>query len=83
MQGEKKEYPKAKKVTTSDGTIIHTWDKKMHNLEGPAFIPQGDMKKAKWYVFGKEYTKDEFKKMKKEQTGIPWIKKAGAQSQRT
>jgi hypothetical protein len=79
---EKVSYPKSKVTTTTDGTVIHSWDGKFHNLEGPAVIPQGDKKKAQYYIFGKEYTKDQFKKMKKEQTGIPWVKKAGSSGQR-
>lgn len=74
---EKKPYTKAR-VIKLEGKKIHTWDGKFHNLEGPAIEYSGDPKKNEYYVFGKKYTKDEFKKMKKEQNGIPWVKKAGA-----
>lgn len=70
-------YTKAK-VFKSNGKTIHTWDGKFHNLEGPAVIYEDDPKKNEYFVFGKKLTKDEFKKMKKDQIGIPWVKKPGA-----
>ena len=39
-----------------DGTIIHIWDNKFHNWEGPAYIPQGNMKKREYYLYGIKYS---------------------------
>jgi hypothetical protein len=72
----KKKWPKPRKIKTADGTIIYTWDGKMHNLDGPAYIPQGDNKKAEYYVHGIKYTKERFEEIKKDQTGLPWYKTA-------
>ena len=71
---DKKAWPQSKKVKTSDGTIIHTWDGKMHNTEGPAYIPQGNNKLAEYYVHGIKYSKERFEEIKKDQTGLPWFK---------
>lgn len=66
------EYPKQKKITTKDGTVMHTWDKKLHSWVGPALIPQGNNKLAEYYIFGIKYSKDKWDEMKKEQAkGIP------------
>jgi hypothetical protein len=73
----KSDYPKSKKIKTADGTIVHTWDGKMHNFDGPAYIPQGDTKRAEYYIFGIKYTKDEFLEAKKNQTGLPYYKQSG------
>jgi hypothetical protein len=40
---------KSKKITTSDGTIMYTFDGKLHNWEGPALIPEGNNKKREYY----------------------------------
>ena len=34
-------WPQPKKMKTPDGTIVHHWDGKLHNWDGPALIPQG------------------------------------------
>jgi hypothetical protein len=68
---------KQRKIKTSDGTIIHIWDNKMHNWEGPAFIPQGDNKKAEYYIYGMKHSKDEWQEARKSQTGLPYYKQSG------
>ena len=41
------------KFKTPDGTIVHTWDGKLHNWDGPALIPEGDKRQKRilylWY----------------------------------
>lgn len=70
----KEEYPKQRKITTKDGTIIHLWGNKMHSFEGPAFIPKGNKKLAEYYIFGFKKTKDEWLEAKKSQNGVPYYK---------
>ena len=33
-----------KKLTKTDGTIAYIWDGKLHNWDGPALIPEGNMR---------------------------------------
>lgn len=75
------EYPKAKQIKTGN-KIIHTWSGKFHNLEGPAVQDLENPKNSKYYVFGVEYSKDQFKKMISDQIGVPWIKKPGVKLER-
>ena len=34
-------FPKSRKLKKADGTIAYLWDNKLHNWDGPAYIPQG------------------------------------------
>ena len=68
------EYPKQRKITTKDGTIMHLWGRQLHNWEGPAVIPQGNKKLEEYYIFGIKYPKDKWLLAKKEQSGLPWYK---------
>ena len=68
------EYPKQRKITIKDGTIMHLWGKKLHNWEGPAVIPQGNKKLEEYYIFGIKYSKDKWALAKKEQSGLPFYK---------
>ena len=65
-----------KKIKTTDGSIIHYLDGKMHNFDGPAYIPQGNKRAAEYYVFGIKYTKDKFDSIKKDNNGVPFYKTA-------
>lgn len=73
---EEKSYPKSKKLVSKDGTIAFTWDNKLHNLEGPALVPQGNKKLEEYHIFGMKYSKEQFLEMKKNQTGLPYHKTA-------
>ncbi len=73
---EEKSYPKSKKLVSKDGTIALTWDGKLHSLDGPALIPQGNNKLAEYHIFGIKYSKDQFLEMKKNQIGVPYHKTA-------
>lgn len=75
----KNEY---RKITLPDGTIRHLkkidegkWQ--LHNAEGAALIPQGNLKKAEYYINGIKYTKDQFHEVKKNSSGLPWYKSGG------
>ena len=71
-------YPQSRKLKKADGTIAFIWDNKLHNWDGPAYIPQGDMKKAEYYLHGIQKTKDEYIEAIREQTGLPWYKQSSS-----
>lgn len=69
-------FPKSRKLSQPDGTIGYSWDGKLHNWEGPALIPQGNMRKKKYFLYGFEKTKDEWQEMRSQREGLPWYKQA-------
>ena len=77
MNMEKKysEWPGSKILKKADGTIAQVWDNKLHNWDGPALIPEGNEKKAEYYIYGIKYSKEEHKDRIRQQTGLPWYKK--------
>ena len=74
------EYKKARKITTTDKTIMYMFDGKLHNWDGPALIPEGNMRKREYYLNGIKYTEAEYNKVLKEREGLPWYKGSGAQA---
>ena len=46
-----------KQLRTPDGTIVYYMDGKMHNWEGPAFIPEGNKRKSEYYLYGIKMSK--------------------------
>jgi len=60
-----------KRLKTKDGSIVYYLDGKMHNFDGPAYIPQGNKRAAEYYVFGVKFTKDQFDSIKKDNNGVP------------
>ncbi len=71
---------KSKKVTTSDGTIMYTFNGKLHNWEGPALIPEGNMKKREYYLNGIKHSEPEYKDALRRREGLPWYKGSGAKA---
>lgn len=69
-----------KKLKSSDGTIAHYIKvegiNKLHNWESAAYIPQGDKRKAEYYLFGIKCTKDEWIEAKRDVNGQPFHKTA-------
>jgi hypothetical protein len=63
-----------KRIKTTDGSIIHYLDGKMHNFDGPAYIPQGNKRQAEYYLFGVKYTKTQWEEFKKDVNGVPFYK---------
>ena len=63
-----------KKTVTADGTVLITWEGKLHNWEGPAYIPQNNKKLAEYHIHGIRYSKEEWKSLRKDRNGIPWFK---------
>jgi hypothetical protein len=72
-----------KKLKTSDGTIVYYLDGKMHNWDGPAYIPQGNRRSAEYYLFGVKYSKLDWEMMKKDSNGVPFHKTAAAKQMGT
>jgi hypothetical protein len=75
---ENQKFEKSRKITTSDGTIMHTFDGKLHNWEGPALIPQGNKRKREYYLNGIKYTEAKWNEALKDRNGLPWYKGSGA-----
>ena len=69
-----------KRLKTQDGTIVYYLDGKMHNFDGPAYIPQGNKRAAEYYVFGIKFTKDQFDNIKKDNNGVPFYKTAAGKA---
>ena len=69
-----------RKLRTSDGSIVYYLDGKMHNWEGPAYIPQGNKRASEYYLFGIKYTKDQWESFKKDVNGQPWYKTAAGKA---
>ena len=67
-------WPKSKKLKTPDGTIVHYWDGKLHNWDGPALIREGVYRQREYYIYGVLHTEDEWKEVKREKNGVPWYK---------
>ena len=68
------EWPNSQKLKKADGTIAYIWDNKFHNWDGPALIPEGNHRKAEYYLYGIKYSKSEFKEVVRNRTGLPWYK---------
>jgi antitoxin component YwqK of YwqJK toxin-antitoxin module len=69
-----------KKLVSPDGTIVYYLDGKMHSTEGPAYIPQGDMKLREYYINGLKYSEADWKAAKKGGDGPPWYKSSIAKA---
>ena len=69
-----------KRLKTSDGTIVYYLNGKMHNFDGPAYLPQGNKRAAEYYVFGVKFTKDQFDNIKKDNNGVPFYKTAAGKA---
>ena len=52
-------------MKTTDGSIVYYLDGKMHNFDGPAYIPQGNKRAAEYYLFGVKYTKEQWESLKR------------------
>lgn len=69
-----------KRLKTQDGSIVYYLDGKMHNFDGPAYLPQGNKRAAEYYVFGIKFTKDQFDNIKKDNNGVPFYKTAAGKA---
>jgi hypothetical protein len=75
MKEQNLDWPKSLKLKKADGTIAYSWDGKLHNWDGPALIPLGVARKGEYYLYGNPISKDEWKEMISQKTGLPWYKK--------
>jgi hypothetical protein len=71
-----KKFEASKKLTKADGTIAYVWEGKFHNWEGPALIPEGNLRKREYYIHGIQYTEDAWKEVRRNRQGLPWYKQA-------
>lgn len=63
-----------KKIKTKDNTTLITWSGKLHSWDEAAYVPQGNKKLEEYYIHGIKYSKEEWKKLRKERNGVPWFK---------
>ena len=80
-RSERKPFPQSKKLMKPDGTIAYTWDGKLHNWEGPALIPEGNPKKAEYYLYGILKSKEEWKETRQQREGLPYYKNQSMKSE--
>ena len=67
-----------KRIKSPDGTVRYIKENKLHNPDGPAVIyPDG---KEEYHLNGFQYSKDDFKKLKKDSVGLPWYKSGAAKA---
>ena len=66
-----KKFEASRKLTKADGTIAYIWEGKFHNWEGPALIPEGNLRKREYYIHGIQYTKDQWSEVKRDFNGVP------------
>ncbi len=52
----------------------------MHNIDGPAYLPQGNKRQAQYYIFGIKYDKEQWDDRKKDTNGVPWYKTAAGKA---
>ena len=69
-----------KKLKTQDGSIVYYQEGKMHNWDGPAYIPQGNKRAAEYWLFGIKYSKDQWEDRKKDVNGQPFYKTAAGKA---
>lgn len=81
MENKPTPFPKSRKLKKADGTIAYIWDGKLHNWSGPALIPEGNERKAEYYLYGLQKTKDEWQEAIRQQEGLPWYKNQSMKSQ--
>ena len=71
-----KKFEASRKLTKADGTIAYIWEGKFHNWEGPALIPEGNLRKREYYIHGIQFTEDAWKEVRRNRQGLPWFKQA-------
>lgn len=66
-------FPKSRKLRKADGTLAFIWDNKLHNWDGPAYIP-GDGSKAEYHLYGIPHSKEEWQEARSQREGLPYYK---------
>ena len=72
-----------KRLKTEDGSIVYYWENKMHNWDGPAYIPQGNKRAAEYWLFGVKKTKEQWEDAKKDIHGQPFYKTSAGRASGT
>ena len=73
----------SKRLKKPDGTIAIVWEGKLHNWDGPAYIPQGIERKAEYHIYGIKYSKEEWKDRRRQREGLPYYKNQSMKSKLT
>ena len=72
------------RIRTKDNSLVYSIEvdgvNKMHNWDGPAYIPQGNKRAAEYWLFGFKYTKDQWEDRKKDVSGQPFYKTAAGKA---
>ena len=71
------------KLKTADGSIVYYWENKMHNWDGPAYIPQGNKRAAEYWLFGIQLSKLEWEERHKDVNGVPFYKTSAGRASGT
>jgi hypothetical protein len=65
-------YPPYRQLVKEDGTKALSWNGKLHSWDSPALItPEG---KKEYYLYGIQYTHEEWKERRSDRSGIPFYK---------
>tara|TARA_B110000305_G_scaffold146927_1_gene163135 strand:+ start:460 stop:708 length:249 start_codon:yes stop_codon:yes gene_type:complete len=68
-------------ITTPDGITISFFNNKLHNWNGPAIkYKDGSKRKAEYYLYGIERTKDDWLEFRRDRSGVPPDKNPQVQS---
>jgi hypothetical protein len=67
-------FPQSKRLSKPDGTIAFSWDGKLHNWEGPALYPEGNLSKGEYFLYGFKLTKEEWQEKRSQREGLPFYK---------
>jgi|TARA_R110000803_G_scaffold198895_1_gene262777 hypothetical protein len=80
MSKVKKEWS-TRSITTPDGITISFFDNKLHNWNGPALkYPSSMKKKAEYYLYGIQQTREDWMEFRKDRSGVPPEKNPQVQS---
>lgn len=71
---ENYKYGDAKRLVKADGTIAYVFDNQYHNWEGPALIPEGNIRKREYFINGIKLTEKQWKDARRNRSGLPWFK---------
>jgi|TARA_R110000764_G_scaffold86362_1_gene167032 hypothetical protein len=68
-------------ITTPDGITISFFNNKLHNWNGPAVkYKDGSKRKAEYYLYGIQRTKDDWIEFRRDRSGVPPDKNPQVQS---
>ena len=76
-------WEQRKRLKKADGTSAVIWEGKLHNWDGPALIPQGNLKKAEYHIYGIKYSKSEWTDRRRQREGLPYYKNQSMKSKLT